>query len=154
MARSPTLSQAHHRGESLVPVIRRATSLLTGVGWPAFALTALLGKDIIVALYGEKWLDCVPAILPLTIAAGVAMLFHYSPTAFTAIGRPYLGAVPVFVTLFSRLGFGVLLFDGSLDKFAWAICLATIAGDAGHGLPTTPLFWLPHPRPGRHGTRQ
>jgi O-antigen/teichoic acid export membrane protein len=121
------LSQAHHRGESLVPIIRRATSLLTGVGWPAFALTALLGKDIIVALYGQKWLDCAPAILPLTIAAGVAMLFHYSPSAFTAIGRPYLGALPVFVTLFSRLGFGVLLFDGSLSRFAWAICLATVA---------------------------
>ena len=120
------LSQAHHRGESLVPIIRRATSLLTGVGWPAFALTALLGHDIIVALYGEKWLDCVPAILPLTISAGVAMLFHYSPTAFTAIGRPYLGALPVFATLFSRLGFGVLLFDGSLGKFAWAMCIATI----------------------------
>lgn len=121
------LSQAHHRGESLVPVLRRATSLLTGVGWPAFALTALLGQDIVMALYGQKWLDCVPAILPLTIAAGAAMLFHYSPTAFTAIGRPYLGALPVFITLFSRLAFGVLLFDGSLDKFAWAICLATIA---------------------------
>lgn len=119
------LSQAYHRRESLVPVLSRATSLLTGVGWPAFALTALLGTDIVVALYGAKWVDCVPAILPLAIAAGLTMLFQYAPAALSAIGRPYLGAVPVTVTLIARIGLGFLLYDGTLTTFAWAICLAT-----------------------------
>ncbi|MGI4842922.1 MAG: oligosaccharide flippase family protein [Janthinobacterium lividum] len=121
------LSQTYHRGESLAPTLTRATVLLTGVGWTALALTAVLGKDIILALYGPTWLECVPAILPLTIAAAVTMAFHYIPMAVTAIGRPYLGAVPVLVTLLARVGFGVALFDGSLSGFAWALCLATIA---------------------------
>ena len=120
------LSQAHHRGESLVPVLRRANALLTGIGWPAFALTALLGRDIVLTLYGAKWLDCVPAILPLTIAAALSMPFQYTPTAFMAIGRPYLGGVPVLVTLLGRIGFGWWMFDGTLVTFGWSICLATL----------------------------
>ena len=120
------LAQAFHRGESLVPVISRATALLTGVGWAALALTAVLGQDIVLALYGAKWLESVPAILPLALAASVGMMFHYIPMAVTAIGRPYLSAVPVMVTLATRIAFGVLLFDGSLALFAWALCLATI----------------------------
>lgn len=121
------LAQSYHRGESLAPVISRATALLTGVGWAALALTAVLGKDIVLALYGAKWLESVPAILPLAMAAAVGMMFHYIPMAVTAIGRPYLSAVPVMVTLATRIAFGVLLFDGSLALFAWALCLATIA---------------------------
>jgi len=121
------LAQTHHRGESMAPVIARATALLTGVGWAALALTTVLGQDIVLALYGPKWLESVPAIFPLSLAAAVAMLFHYIPMAVTAIGRPYLSAVPVVVTLMTRIGLAVLLFDGSIARFAWALCLATVA---------------------------
>jgi len=121
------LAQTYHRGESLVPTLSRATSLLTGVGWTALALTAVLGDTIVMALYGPKWGESVPAILPLTVAACVGMMFHYIPMAVTAIGRPYLSAMPILVTMLTRIGFGVALFDGSLRGFAWALCLATIA---------------------------
>jgi O-antigen/teichoic acid export membrane protein len=120
------LAQAHHRGESLVPVLSRATLLLTGVGWTALALTAVLGHDIVLALYGPKWLECVPAILPLSLAAAVSMVFNYVPMAVTAIGRPYLSAVPIVITLLARIGMAVILFDGSVAGFAWALCVATI----------------------------
>lgn len=120
------LAQAHHRGESLAPILARATALLTGVGWTALALTAVLGETIVLALYGPQWGESVPAILPLALAAAVAMLFHYIPMAVTAIGRPYLSAVPVLVTMLARIGFGVVLFNGSLSGFAWALCAATI----------------------------
>ncbi|SFU46772.1 oligosaccharide flippase family protein [Pseudoduganella namucuonensis] len=121
------LSQAHHRGEPLAPMLSHAISLLTGIGWPALALTAALGREITLALYGHAWLDSVPAILPLALAGMIGMLFHFTPMALTAIGRPYLGAVPVMITLLSRIAFGALLFDGRLDTFAWTICLATMA---------------------------
>ncbi|WP_296951533.1 oligosaccharide flippase family protein [uncultured Massilia sp.] len=122
------LSQAHHRGESLAPILRRATSLLTGIGWPAFALTAVFGRDLVLALYGSAWIDCVPAIAPLALAAGVTLLFQYAPVALTAMGMAYLGAVPQLVTCIGRLVFGYVLFDGSLVSFAWAVSLATLVG--------------------------
>ena len=120
------LGQAFHRGESLVPVLTRATVLLTGVGWSALALTSVLGKEIVLALYGAAWLDAVPAILPLALAAAVMLAFHYIPLAVTAIGRPYLSAVPQLITLLARICFGVAFWDGSLAGFSWALCLATI----------------------------
>jgi O-antigen/teichoic acid export membrane protein len=121
------LAQTHHRGESVAPVVARATALLTGVGWPAFACTALFGTDIVLALYGPTWLASVPAILPLAVAAGIGMLFHYTPSVLIALGRPYLGALPVVVMLVFRLVLGWLLYDGTLASFGWAICLATLA---------------------------
>lgn len=120
------LSQAHYRGESLVPTIRRAVTLLTGIGWPAVALTAVFGRDLVLALYGPAWLESVPAILPLCIAFCFYFLFQYTPSALTAIGRPYLGAIPSCATMAMRILLGVLLFDGTLVSFAWAVCLATL----------------------------
>lgn len=120
------LSQAHHRGEPMAPIMARATVLLTGVGWTALALTAVLGRDITMALYGANWLGSVPAILPLSLAAAVAMMFHYIPMGLSAIGRPYLGALPVLATVAARVAAGWLLWDGTLVTFAWAILLATV----------------------------
>lgn len=147
------LSQTYHRGESLVPTLSRATALLTGIGWPALALTAAFGHDIILTLYGEKWLSCVEAILPISIAAAFSMMYHYLPTTLMAIGRPYLGAVSIIVTIVSRIAFGLALFNGTLQSFAWAICLATIAAIpvmiwqqkhlAGFGFRATCLAALP-----------
>jgi hypothetical protein len=54
------------------------------------------------------------------------MLFNYIPMAVTAIGRPYLSAVPIVITLLARIGMAVILFDGSVAGFAWALCLATV----------------------------
>lgn len=121
------LSKSHHRGESLVPTLSHAAMLLTGIGWPACALTAVFGSDLVLALYGPHWLECVPAVLPLALAGALSMLFEFTPAGLIAIGRPYLGAVPVLVTLAARVGAGIMLYDGSLVSFAWAICLATLA---------------------------
>ena len=120
------VSQAHHRGDPLSPLLNRAVTLLTGIGWPILGVTAVLGHEIVLALYGPKWLEAVPAITPLTISAAITMLFNYTPTALSAIGRPDLTAIPVVITILMRVAFGFLLFDGTLESFAWGICIATI----------------------------
>lgn len=129
------LSRSHHQGEALAPILAHAARLLTGIGWPAFAVTALVGTDLVRALYGERWLDSVPAIAPLALAAAVSMLFQYVPAALTAIGRPYLSAQPLLALMAARVGFVLWLFDGSLYSFAWASCFATI-------LSAPVLLWM------------
>ena len=120
------MSQAHHRGEPLGPLINRATSLVTGVGWPALALTYVFGTEIVMTLYGEKWLPAVPAINALVLAGMVSMVFNYTGIAMTAIGRPYHAALPVLATLLTRISFGAVLFDGRIQSFSWAIFAATV----------------------------
>jgi O-antigen/teichoic acid export membrane protein len=119
------ISQTHHRGEPLGPLLNRATSLVTAVGWPALALTYVFGTEIVTTLYGEKWLPAVPAINALVIAGIIGMMFNYTSIALTAIGRPYLSAIPVIATLLTRITFGVLLFNGEIKSFSWAVCAAT-----------------------------
>ena len=121
------ISQAHHRGEPVGPLLNRTTALLTGIGWPALALTFVFGREIVLALYGEKWLPSVPAISGLVAAGMISMIFNYTAIAVTAIGRPYLAAGPVIVVLLTRVIFGFLLFDGGIESFSWVICIATIA---------------------------
>lgn len=121
----PYLSQAHHRQEGLGPILNRSSALLTGIGWPALALTALLGREIVLTLYGSNWLECVPAIPALAMAAGLGMLFNYSGSALTAIGRPYLAAFPVAATALSRIALVAFLFAGGIAAFSWIILAAT-----------------------------
>ncbi|SMP69460.1 oligosaccharide flippase family protein [Noviherbaspirillum suwonense] len=120
------ISQAYHRREPLGPLLNRVTALVTGVGWPALALTYVFSAEIVTALYGEKWLPAVPAIDALVIAGMISLIFNYTPTALTAIGRPYLSATPLIATLLTRIAFGVVLFNGDIRNFSWAICAATV----------------------------
>lgn len=119
-------SSAHHNGRPLAPMVAHATSLVTGVGWPALALTALLGNEIVLTLYGADWLECVPAIPALALAAAIALMFNYTPAVLNALGRPYLSVVPVGLSIFVRITAVFAMFDGSIRTFAWAICIASI----------------------------
>ena len=121
------LSQAHHRGEPLGPFLNRATSLVTAVGWPALGLTYVFSTEIVTTLYGEKWLPAVPAIDALVLASIISLMFNYTSIALTAIGRPYLSATPVIATLLTRIVFGIVLFNGEIESFSWAVCAATAA---------------------------
>lgn len=120
------IAQAHHRGESVGALLNKATALLTGIAWTALALTYIFATEIIAVLYGEKWLPSVPAMDGLLVACAVGTVFNYYPAAMTAIGRPYLAALPTGVTLFSRIAFAFALFDGSIRSFSWVICAATL----------------------------
>ena len=121
------IAQAHHRNEPLGPLLNKATSLVTAVGWPALALTYVFSTEIVTTLYGEKWLPAVPAIDALVIAGIIGMMFNYTSIALTAIGRPYLSSLPLIATLLTRITFGVVLFNGEIRSFSWAICAATVA---------------------------
>jgi len=120
------LAQAHHRGESIGGLLSKATALLTGIAWPALGWTYIFGTEIISLLYGEKWLPSVPVMDGLLVACAVGTIFNYYPAAMTAIGKPYLAALPTAVTLVSRIAFAFALFDGSIRSFSWVICAATM----------------------------
>ncbi|RZA30492.1 MAG: hypothetical protein EOP02_01370 [Proteobacteria bacterium] len=121
------ISQAFHRNEPIGPLLNKATSLVTAVGWPALALTYVFSTEIVSTLYGEKWLPAVPAIDALVLASIVGLAFNYTGTALTAIGRPFLASVPMLAVLLTRVTFGIVLFNGDIRSFSWAICAATIA---------------------------
>ena len=120
------VSQTHDRGESLTPLLNRAIALLTGIGWPVLGVTAVLGHEIVMALYGPKWLESAVVVPVLALAGIINMAFNYTPTALTALGRPYLSAIPTATVMITRIAAGLLIFDGTLISFAWALFIASL----------------------------
>jgi len=132
------LAQAHHARRSLEPLLHRAIALVTGVGWPMLAVTVVAAPDVIVGLYGPKWIEAAPAVAPLALMTAIELMFYYSTNAFNAIGRPALASIPLLVTTLARILLGVALFSGSMVSFAWSLMLATLA--------TAPVWLLLHRR--------
>ncbi len=120
------LAKAHHAGEPLEPILHRAIALVTAIGWPMLAVTAVAAEEVIVGLYGTAWMAAAPAVLPLALMTAIELVFHYKVAAFNAIGRPYLASIPLAVTALARVLFAVLLFSGSIVSFGWALMLATL----------------------------
>lgn len=120
------LAKAHHAREPLAPILYRAAALVTAIGWPMLAVTAVAADEVIVGLYGKAWLDAAPAVLPLALMTAIELVFHYKVAAFNAIGRPYLASVPLLVTALARVGLAIALFGGSIVSFSWALMLATL----------------------------
>lgn len=121
------LAKAHHAKQPLEPLLHRSIALVTGVGWPMLAITAIAARDIIVGLYSGIWVDAAPVVPPLALMAAIGLMFYYHTAAFNAIGRPYLAAIPLLITAVSRIVLTVALFSGSIVSFGWALALATLA---------------------------
>lgn len=122
----PLLADRHARALALEPALRRATALLTGLGWPVLALTVLWREPLVRLLYGPAWMACTEAVMPLALSAALGLAFAQQGQALAAVGRPGLAAVPTAVSLLARLAFGAVVFDGSLASFAWALFAAGV----------------------------
>lgn len=120
------LAKAYHAKQPLEPPLYRAVALVTGVGWPMLAVTAVAAKEVIVGLYGSTWIDAAPVVMPLALMTAIELMFHYKTAAFNAIGKPYLSSIPLLVTAAARIALSVALFSGNIVSFGWALALATL----------------------------
>jgi O-antigen/teichoic acid export membrane protein len=119
----PYLAKVHHSGENVSREVERIIAYLTGIMWPALAVLAFVPRDIILLLYGPAWLECAVLIPALCIMTGVQLCFSVLQPAFTAMGRPYLAASPLFIGILGKVTLSVVLFDGTLKGFATAFVL-------------------------------
>ncbi|MGE5386999.1 MAG: lipopolysaccharide biosynthesis protein [Betaproteobacteria bacterium] len=122
----PYLAQKHHDGESLRDPLSQAVSYLTVFAWPAIFVTAVFAQQIVLFLYGEKWLECVPIIRVICLMTALGIPFNFNGAALMAIGRPYLAVMPAAALLLLRIGAIVVLYDGTLVSFAYALVLASL----------------------------
>ena len=120
------LAKAHHARQPLEPLLYRAIALVTAIGWPLLAVTAVAADEVVVGLYGKNWIEAAPAVAPLALMTAIELTFHYKIAAFNAIGRPYLASIPLMVTALARMVLAVALFSGSIVSFGWALMLATL----------------------------
>ncbi|PZP30940.1 MAG: hypothetical protein DI603_13475 [Roseateles depolymerans] len=104
----------------------QATALLTGLAWPVLALTVVLREPLIDALYGPAWHASAAAVPPLALALALSLLSNYVAPLLAAQGRPGRMAGLELLQLLARGGLVLLLFDGTLSAFAWALAWAAV----------------------------
>lgn len=144
----PYLARVHHSGEDVSHEVKRIVAYLTGVMWPVLAVLAFMPRDIILLLYGPKWLESAPVIPALCILAAIQMSFSVLQPAFTAMGRPYLTASPLLVAMLAKVALAVALFDGSLQSFATAFVLGEMLSVPAYlllarkAMGITPAHWV------------
>lgn len=83
----PYFAQEKRDGNSAADGYMKATTLLTGVGWPFFACTALLAFPVIRLLYGDQWMLAVPLAQVLCLAAALELPYWLATEAMMAAGR-------------------------------------------------------------------
>lgn len=119
----PYMAKVHHANGPVAHEYLRASSLINTLMLPALAAIAVLAHDIVVFLYGEAWLEAVPAIPWLCLAFAVSSLFTLSAPALTGVGKPYAAIGPNALLLIAKLGCAIWLMDGTLSTFALAMAL-------------------------------
>lgn len=120
----PFIAQHHHAGTPLAPLLARTTSYLTGLAWPAYLVIGMFAEPIVRLLYGQTWVQAVPLVPILCVAAAVRIGYSLSQPALLAIGRPYLMALSVGSNLAARIAMLWWLGSNDLWTFALALCIA------------------------------
>lgn len=124
----PHMAKVHHAHGAVDAEYLRASSLIGALMLPAFATIAVLAHDIVLLLYGNAWLDAVPAIPWLCLAYTIASLFTLSAPTLTGIGKPYAAIAPLALVLLAKVLCAFWLLDGTLQNFAQAMAWGQIMG--------------------------
>lgn len=83
----PFFAKEEREGKSAAGGYLKATALLTGVGWPFLACTALLAFSAIRLLYGDQWLPAVPLAKVLCVVAVLELPYWLATEVMIAAGR-------------------------------------------------------------------
>jgi O-antigen/teichoic acid export membrane protein len=83
----PFLARTHRQGLPLGPVLSRTLALLCGVGWPFFAMLAILAEPLILLLFGTQWREAVAPVRGLALAAAAFLPLSVVSSALVVTGR-------------------------------------------------------------------
>ena len=124
----PYFSQSVRLGAGTKGGYLKATSLLTGIGWPFFLVIGLLAYSAVRILYGPQWIPAVLLAQTLCVAAVLELPYFLATEAMIAEGR---------VDQSNRLQFWVqglkvcgllLAFPYGLEGACWGVVAASGLG--------------------------
>lgn len=126
----PYFAQSARAGQSTVPGFLKATTLLTGVGWPFFSVIAAVAFSAIRLLYGPQWGAAVVLAQVLCIAAIAELPYWLTKEVMIAVGQIEKANRLQFAVQGLRvLGLALVLPFGLLGA-CWGLVIAAIAGGA------------------------
>jgi len=124
----PYFSQAARANQETRVGYLKATSLLTGVGWPFFLYIGLVAYSTIRLLYGPQWMPSVPLAQILCFVAILELPYYLAGEVMIAEGRVDQSNRLQFLVQSLRLLSLVLAFPFGLTGVCWGLVGAALGG--------------------------
>jgi O-antigen/teichoic acid export membrane protein len=123
MVSTPALATAFERKTGLGPPYRRMMRVLSLVSIPVLLGMFVLANELVLTVYGSKWLDAVPLLRIFIVFALVRSVTSPSGAIFNVVGRPELSMM--IVVWYLALYLPALLVTAYYgDVIAIALCVA------------------------------
>ncbi len=109
------------------PSYLTAVAYFTGLGWPFFAVLALLAEPAIRLLFGPQWEASIPLTRIACLAAAISLPWTMLSNVANAMGQPQV-VMRIELRLLLLVFVLVILAAGlSLEAVAWSLCGASAA---------------------------
>lgn len=133
----PHFARGHRAGEPLAAQYLDAQACLIALGWPFFALLALLAQPVLRTLYGDQWDAAAPLVQILCAAGALRLLQAFSGDVLVAVGRIDLETRTQVVVQ----GFTVVaVLAGARYGLAGVACALTLSAALGHAVLALVVF--------------
>lgn len=121
----PHFSKQHREGGIDTKQYLVFVTNIIAIAWPFFVLLAIYAEPVVVILFGNQWIDSVPALQILCIDAILLYTIALAPNLIIATGQIKLSFVLNLITQISVIA-GVIIF--ATNGIVWVAIGIAIAG--------------------------
>ena len=122
----PFFSKIQDDSTALVSQYRTTIRVVTFFVYPILAYLFFFAEPVIILLYSDKWLPCVPLFQILCLSGFLNALYHLSRSTIKAVGKSKLLLYTQGLSLLISLVFMCLFLQFSLQTFVWTIVIDAI----------------------------
>jgi O-antigen/teichoic acid export membrane protein len=122
----PYLSGVHHRRLGIDAEFLRVSSIINSLLLPPLVWIGIMAPEIVQFLFGDQWLESVAVIPWICASVAVSTLFTLTIPALQGIGRPYIFALPLSLTVGIKFLAVLYLYSGTLVSFSQGILLGQL----------------------------
>lgn len=124
----PYFAQEARAGQRTAEGYLKATTMLTGIGWPFFIFIGVIAYSAIRVLYGGQWIPSVPLAQILCVVSILELPYSLATEVMIAEGRIDQSNKLQFVVQGLRVASLALVFPFGLTGACWGLALSALAG--------------------------
>ena len=128
----PALSQIRRDGSDMKASILKATSMVTGITWPVYAVIAVLAEPLILVMFGDQWVSSIPLVPYIALTALLSSTYTLCGASYTARGKPSLNLLAEGINLPIKVALIVMAAPLGVLAVARVWPLAAVAGAVVH----------------------
>jgi O-antigen/teichoic acid export membrane protein len=123
----PTLSLIANQGDRFKQAVEKAISATMIISAPAALGFMLISNEIVLILFGVRWLDAIPILEVLSIGSIFVSFRHSTGSVFLVTGQLRFSAIVSWIQAGLILGFSYPVFKSfELYGLAWLIVLVSL----------------------------